>query len=110
MRDARDWRFAAIAVVLAMFTLLLSWGIAVPSGLFVCPAIDPPPTNCLPAYRAGTGLVMSIGTAIVLVVALIAALRQPKLRVLSSVGLVVLVFAPFVSYALIALMPGFPLP
>lgn len=106
-RERPDRRAVVGAFALAALAMALTWVVAVPSGFFVCPAIDPPPTNCLPQYRAGTALVVSVGLVLIMMITVFAALKGLVWRFVSGSGLAVLFFAPAVAWALVALLPGF---
>ncbi|GAA3037835.1 hypothetical protein GCM10010462_25810 [Microbacterium dextranolyticum] len=96
------------SVLMTCATACLIWLAAVPFGSGVCPAIDPPPLHCSPARRAGTGLVATICVVIVGALAVVLALwGGPRARPLVIAGVVVLVMAPFVTYAVVAFSAGF---
>ncbi|MDQ1136081.1 hypothetical protein QE410_000880 [Microbacterium sp. SORGH_AS 1204] len=97
----------AVAGALALVSVLLIWGIAVPSGPLVCPAVYPAPTNCRAEFRVGTGLVASIVIAAAFVLTVCVALRRSAWRGAATCGVLVLVVAPFLAYALVTGLPGF---
>lgn len=104
------WRLITAATLLLLGTIALIWLAAVPIGTGVCPAIDPPPTNCQPAYRAGSGVVWTIIVigiwAVTITVALV---WRRATRPFVVAGVVLLALAPAVTYLAVAWSPGFTL-
>jgi len=98
----------AAATLLTAGTLALIWFVAVPVGSGVCPASDPPPTNCWASYRAGTGVIASLVTLVLYVIALLIALRGTSTRRRLAVAIVVLLaLMPAASFVAVAFSPGF---
>lgn len=96
------------ATLLMLGTTALIWLAAVPVGTGVCPAVDPPPTNCQPSFRAGSGLVATIATIGVWFATITIALpRRRAARPLVVAGVVLLALAPAVAYLAVAWSPGF---
>jgi heat shock protein HslJ len=103
------WRLMSAATLLMLGTVALIWLAAVPIATGVCPAIDPPPTNCQPSFRAGSGLVATVITvgiwAATITIALLWRRRAARPFVVS--GVVLLALAPAVTYLAVAWSPGF---
>ena len=95
----------AIATLIAVATVVVIWLVAVPAGPVVCPAIMPPPTNCMPSYREGTAIAITAVT-ITVVIAFTVGRRRPALV---TAGIVVLGIVFLAAWPLIGLLPGFPL-
>lgn len=104
------WRLMTAATLLLLGTIALIWLAAVPIGIGVCPGIDPPPTNCQPSYRAGSGVVWTIVVigiwAVTITVALV---WRRAARPFVVAGVVLLALAPAVTYLAVAWSPGFTL-
>lgn len=103
------WRLLTAATLLMLGTVALIWFAAVPIATGVCPAIDPPPTNCQPSFRAGSGLIATIITvgiwAATITIALLWHRRAARPFVVP--GVVLLALAPAVTYLAVAWSPGF---
>jgi hypothetical protein len=100
-----------MATILAAAVVAVVWFVAVPAGPVVCPAIMPPPTNCMFSYREGTAVVLTIVTLAVYVATLVIALTVGRRRpVIVTAGIVVLVVVLLGAWPLIGLLPGFSLP
>ncbi len=97
------------AVLLAGGTVALIWGVAVPWGPVICPAIDPAPRNCRPDHRSGTATITTAIVGVIFVVTVFCGWVFPRRQAYLSGGVVLLALAPFVSYPLIAFLPGFPI-
>lgn len=104
------WKAIVAALLLTAGTVALLWFVAVPWGPVACPAIDPPPTNCVPAYRSGTALLLTCVVFAVCVATVGVALWAPRRRGLIYAGLTMSAIAPIASYAAVALLPGFVFP
>lgn len=104
------WKAIVAALLLTAGTVALVWLVGVPWGPVVCPAIDPPPTNCVPVYRSGTALLVTGVVLAICVATVCLALWAPRLRGLIYAGLTVLAIAPIASYAAVSLLPGFIFP
>lgn len=101
-------RQVVMATIIALVTIVVIWWLAVPAGPVVCPAIMPPPTNCLPSHREGTAIVLTVVTAAIYVTTVVIALTLGRRRpAIASVGVVVLIVALLVAWPLIGLLPGF---
>lgn len=108
MRRTVPWRLLAAATLLMLGTVALIWLAAVPVGTGVCPAVDPPPTNCQPSFRAGSGLIATIITVGVWVTTItISPLWRRAARPIVVAGVVLLALAPVVTYLAVAWSPGF---
>ena len=68
----------------------LIWLAAVPWGPVVCPAIYPMPTNCIPEYRVGTALIMTVVIACIYLGTILVAVIGPRPRGLVITGVVLL--------------------
>src|SRR5688572_13153508 len=108
-RKPLAWGLIATATVMAGATIALIWLAAVPWGPVVCPAIYPMPTKCVPEYRAGTALVMTLMVAAVYVATMLVAVLGRRSRSLVIAGVVLLALVMIVSYVVIAWAPGFPI-
>ncbi|MDY0827799.1 META domain-containing protein [Microbacterium sp. BG28] len=98
----------AAATLLTAGTLALIWFAAVPVGSGVCPASDPPPTNCWASYRAGSGVVASLLTLVLYAVAVLIALRGTSTQRRLTVAIVALLaLMPAASFVAVAFSPGF---
>lgn len=110
---ARPSRTARVGLGVAATVAMLSavaliWLVAVPVGTGVCPAIDPAPTNCLPSFRAGTGLAATLIILAVWAATLLCALAtRAVFRPLAIGGLILLVVAVPVSYVTVSSSSGF---
>jgi hypothetical protein len=103
------WGLVATATLIAGATIALIWLAAVPWGPVVCPAIYPMPTNCVPEYRAGTAVVMSLVVSAVYISTILAAVVGRRSRALVVAGVALLSLLMIASYLLIAWAPGFPI-
>lgn len=100
----------AIATVLTASTLAVVWFVAVPLGPVACPAIMPPPTNCMSSYREGTALVISVATVSIYAATVVGALTIGRRRpAIVTAGIVVLTALLVTAWPLIGLLAGFPL-
>lgn len=108
-RPAPRVGFVVAAAVLTLASMVLVWAVAVPSGPLVCPAVYPAPTNCRTGFRIGTAVVASIVIGVACLVTVAAALRRPAWEGVATGGILVLVAAPFLAYALVTGLPGFVL-
>lgn len=100
----------AIATVLAAAILAVAWFVAVPLGPLVCPAIMPPPTNCMSSHREGTALVISVATVLIYTATVAVALTIGRQRPASvTAGIVVLAGLLLMAWPLTGLLAGFPL-
>lgn len=106
-RPPVPWGLVVMATLLAAGTVAFIWLVGVPVGPVVCAAVYPPSSNCFLEHREGSALVMTvIVVGLFAVTMLLAAfLRRP--RGLLVAGVLLLVVAPFVSYAVVAWAPGF---
>lgn len=103
------WGWVIAATLLAAGTVALLWFAAVPWGPLVCPAIDPPPRNCMESQRVGSALVATIAVlAVYAATVLFAVVGRPRWHALVVAGVVLLAVAPIVAYLAVAWMPGFP--
>ncbi len=99
-----------IATLVVIATLGLTWFVAVPAGPVVCPAIMPPPTNCMSSYREGTAVVLTVVSVAVYTATVVIALTVGRRRpVLTTEGIVMLGVLLLVAWPIIGLLPGFPL-
>ncbi|WP_299086746.1 hypothetical protein [uncultured Microbacterium sp.] len=97
------------ATLLTVATLAVIWLVAVPVGPVVCPAIMPPPTNCMPSYREGTAIVITAASLVIYIATVVAAFtvgRQRPATVMA--GIVLLGIMLLGAWPLIGLLPGFP--
>lgn len=84
--------------------------IAVPVGPVACPAIMPPPTNCLASYREGTAIVLSVlDVAVSVTTILVASTAGRRRPALVKAGIVVLGLMLLAVWPAIGWLPGFPL-
>jgi hypothetical protein len=108
-RAPMAWGFVVTATLLAGATIALIWLAAVPWGPVVCPAIYPMPTNCVPEYRAGTALVMTLIVVAAYIATVLVATRGRRSRALVIAGVAMLALMMIASYLVIAWAPGFPI-
>ncbi len=98
-----------LATVLTAATLALAWFVAVPIGPVVCPAIMPPPTNCMSSYREGTAVVISTVTLVVYAATALLAFTVGRRRpAIVTAGIVVLALVLLATWPLIGVLPGSP--
>ncbi len=97
-------RLLIIASALFAATLCGIWLLAVPVGPLVCPAVLPPPSNCIEDYRAGNAVVVSLCAVVAYALTLVVALMGQ--RPLVRAGVAVLAVAPIASYVVVAFLPG----
>lgn len=103
-------RDVVFATVFAVATIVLTWLIAVPWGPVACPAIMPPPTNCISTYREGTALVVTVAVVLIYAATMALAFTVGRRRgAVAVAGVTILGIALVGAWPLVALLPGFPI-
>lgn len=98
------------ATLSTVATVVLIGLVAVPAGPVVCPAIMPPPTNCMPSYREGTAIVITVVALALYVATVVIAFTVGRRRpAIVTGGIILLAIVLLGAWPLIRVLPGFPL-